>query len=74
MELLSPLTPTLLGAPTLRTYHGGASIHHRAADLGGQVETDVGAGHREVPIEGAVGAQAEGCGEGAGQSQGAPQS
>lgn len=41
--------------------------------MGGQVEADVGAGHSEVAVQGAVGAQAEGRGEGAGQAERAPQ-
>lgn len=66
-------SPWALLLPPSRTHHGGASVHHRAADLGGQVEADVGAGHREVPVKGAVGGQAEGCGKGTGQGQGTPQ-
>ena len=67
---------TILVLHTPRTHQRCASTHDRAADLGGQVEADIGTGHGEVPVEGAVGAgsaQAEGRGERAGQGQGTPQ-
>lgn len=56
------------------TYHGGAAVEQRAADLGREVDAHVEAGGRELPAEGGVGHHPQGGHVGAGGAQGAAES
>lgn len=70
----TPWGQAALPAPPSVTYHGGAAIEHRAADLGREVDAHVEAGGRELPAEGGVGHHPQGGAVGAGGAPGAAQS